>query len=119
MAVGDVAKSLEEPVLGDDVTALALDRLDDDRGDLVGRDEPVEQDLVEPAQVVDLAERGGEDPRQQRPEARVVLGLGRGQGDRTVRAAVERAQECDDVRPAGCPPGELDRGLDDFRPERS
>ena len=30
-----LAQALEEAVLGDDVAALALDRLDDDRGDLV------------------------------------------------------------------------------------
>ncbi len=49
MLVADVAQALQEPVLGDEVAALALDRLDDDRGDLVGRRELVEQDLVEPA----------------------------------------------------------------------
>ena len=53
--VADRAEALEEAVLGDDVAALALDRLDDDRRDLVGRGELVEQDLVEPAQVLDLA----------------------------------------------------------------
>ena len=47
--VADLAQALQEAVLGDDVAALALDRLDDDRGDLVGRRELVEQDLVEPA----------------------------------------------------------------------
>ena len=111
-AVADLAEPLEEPVLGDDVAALALDRLDDDRRDLVRRGELVEQDLVEPAQVVDLAERRVEDARQQRPEARVVLRLRRGQRHRAVRPAVERAEERDDVRPARRVAGELDRGLD-------
>ena len=91
----------QEAVLGDDVAALALDRLDDDRRDLVGRDELVEQDLVEPAQVVDLAERRVEDARQERPEAGVVLRLRRGQADRAVRPAVEGAEEGDDVLAAG------------------
>ena len=77
--VADRAQALEEAVLGDDVAALALDRLDDDRGDLVGRGELVEQDLVEPAQVLDLAVRRVEDARQQRPEAGVVLRLRGGQ----------------------------------------
>ena len=80
-----------------------------------GRDELVEQDLVEPAQVVDLAERRVEDAGQQRPEAGVVLRLRGGQRDRAVRPAVERAEERDDVRPAGRVAGELDRGLDDLR----
>ena len=63
MLVADPAQALEEAVLGDDVAALALDRLDDDRGDLVGRDELVEEDLVEPAQVLDPPERRVEDAR--------------------------------------------------------
>ena len=49
MLIADVAQALEEAVLGDDVAALALDRLDDDRRDLVGRRQLVEQDLIEPA----------------------------------------------------------------------
>ena len=99
MPVADLAQTLEEAVLGDDVAALALDRLDDDRRDLVGRSELVEQDLVEPAQVLDPAVRRVEDAGQERPEAGVVLGLRRGEADRAVRPAMEGAQEGDDVRP--------------------
>ena len=95
--VADLAQTLEEAVLRDDVAALALDRLDDDRRDLVGRSELVEQDLVEPAQVLDPAVRRVEHAGQQRPEPRVVLRLRRGQPDRAVRPAVERAEERDDV----------------------
>ena len=116
MLVADVAKALEEPVLGDDVAALALDRLDDDRRDLVGRRELVEQDVVEPLEVLDPPVRGVEDPRQERPEAGVVLGLRRRQRDRAIGPTVERAEERDDVRPLGGEPGELDRRLDDLRP---
>ena len=112
--VADLAQALEEAVLGDDVAALALDRLDDDRRDLVGRGELVEQDLVEPAQVLDPAVRRVEDARQQRPEAGVVLRLRGGQRDRAVGPAVERAEERDDVRPLRRVAGELDRGLDDL-----
>ena len=114
--VTDVAEALEEPVLGDDVAALALDRLDDDRRDLVGRRELVEQDVVEPLEVLDPAVRGVEDPRQQRPEAGVVLGLRGRQRDRAVGPTVERAEERDDVRPLGREPRELDRRLDDLGP---
>ena len=89
----------QEAVLRDDVAALALDRLDDDRRDLVGRRELVEQHLVEPAQVLDPAVRSVEDARQQRAEAGVVLGLRRGQRDRAIGPAVERAEEGHDVRP--------------------
>ena len=54
MLVADLAEAGHEAVLGDDVAALALDRLDDDRRDLVRRDELVEEDLVEPRQALDL-----------------------------------------------------------------
>ena len=116
MLVADPPQPLEEPVLGDDVPALALDRLDDDRRDLVGRRQPVEQDLVEPAQVLDPPERRVEDAGQQRTEVRVVLGLRCGQAHRTVGAAVEGAEERDDVRPLRREPGELDGRLDDLGP---
>ena len=109
-----LAQALEEAVLGDDVAALALDRLDDDRRDLVGGHQLVEQDLVEPAQVLDPAERRVVDAGQQRAEAGVVLGLRRGQRYRPVRPAVERAEEGDDVRPLRGVPGQLDRRLDDL-----
>ena len=81
---------------------------------LAGR-ELVEQDLVEPAEVLDPAVRRVEDARQQRPEAGVVLRLRGGQRDRAVGPAVEGAEERDDVRPLGREPGELDRRLDDLR----
>ena len=55
-----------------------------------------------------------EDARQQRPEARVVLRLRGGQGDRAIRPPVECPQERDDVRPLRGEPGELDRRLDDL-----
>ena len=112
--VADVAQPLQEAVLRDEVAALPLDRLDDDRRDLVGRGELVEQHLVEPAQVLDPSVRSVEDARQERAEAGVVLRLGRGQRDRAVGPAVERAEEGHDVRPLRREAGELDRGLDDL-----
>ena len=116
MPVADRPQSLEKAVLRDDVAALALDRLDHDRGDLVGRRELVEQDLIEPAQVLHPAERGMEDARQEWTEPGVVLRLGRGERDGSVRPAMERPEECDDVRSARRPAGQLYRGLDDLRP---
>ena len=110
--VADVAQALEEAVLGDEVAALALDRLDDDRGDLVGGRELVEQDVVEPLEVLDPAVWSVEDARQERAEAGVVLRLRRRQGDGAVGAAVEGAEEGDDVRAVRGVAGELDRGFD-------
>ena len=114
--VADAPKALEEAVLRDDVAALALDRLDDDCRDLVGRHELVEQDLVEPAQVLDAPVRRVVDARDEGPEPRVVLRLRGGERDRAVRPTVEPAEERHDVGPAGCVAGELDRGLDHLRP---
>ena len=109
-------KALEEAVLRDDVAALALDRLDDDRRDLVGRHELVEQDLVEPAQVLDVSVRRVVHARDEGPKLRVVLRLRGGERDRSVRPTVEPAEERHDVGPARCVAGELDRGLDHLRP---
>jgi hypothetical protein len=98
VAVADLAEARHEAVLGDDVAALALDRLDDDCGDFRRRNELVEEDLVEPLEALDRPERRVVDARQERPEVGVVLGLRGGQADRAVRPAVEGAQEGDDVR---------------------
>ena len=91
VAIADLAKALEEAVLRDDVAALALDRLHDDRRDLTGGHELVEEDLVEPAQVRHVPERGVIDARQQRAEAFVVLRLRGSERDRPVGPAVEPA----------------------------
>ncbi len=42
-----LAQPLQELIGRDDVAALALDRLDDDRGDFVGRDEVHEQLMLD------------------------------------------------------------------------
>ena len=45
MPVAELAQGAEPPGGREHVAALAEDRLDDDRGDLRRRDEPLEQDL--------------------------------------------------------------------------
>ena len=97
MLVADPAQARQEPRLRHDVAALALDGLDDDGGDLVGGHQPLEQHLVEPAQVLDPPERRVIHARQQRAEARVVLGLDRGQAHGAIGPAVEATQERDQV----------------------
>ena len=79
MLVADLAQAPDEAFFGDDVAALALDRLQDYRGDLFRRDELVEQHFVEPLEIRDVAERGVDDARQHRPEPGVVLRLRGGQ----------------------------------------
>src|SRR5690606_15924427 len=97
--VADSAQTLQEAILGDDVAALALDRLDDHRRDLARRYEALEENLVEPAQILDLPVWGMEDPGQQRPEASVVLRLRRRERHRPIGPAMESAQEGHDVGP--------------------
>ncbi len=107
---------------GDDEPALALQRLDDDRGDAVGRHGGREEVLdarhprgdraalvgavVAVAEAVRVAHVVH--PGQEGPHALAVLRLARGQGDRAVGAAVEAPGEGDDLGAPGGPPGQLD-----------
>ena len=45
MTLRQLAEPLQELIGRDEIAALALDRLDDDRGDFIGRDE-VDEDLL-------------------------------------------------------------------------
>ena len=85
--VGQLAQAGEEAGGRNADAAFALDRLDQDGGRLVvdQRDDGAE-----------VAERGVAEAGQQRADALVVLGLGRG-GDGAVGAAVEAALEGDDL----------------------
>ena len=74
LSIADAAQAREEVVVGYDVAALALDRLDDDRGDLVGRDEAFEHAVLELVET-GAAERHVVDAGEHRPEAGVVLRL--------------------------------------------
>ncbi len=76
--VADLAQARQEGVVRDDVAALALDGLDEDRRELLGGHEALEDALLE------LVEAGAAvghvvDAGHERPEARVVLGLRPGQ----------------------------------------
>ena len=59
----------------------------------VGRHDLLEEDVLEPVEVVDVAEGRVVDTRQERTEAGVVGGLGGGQRERAHGAPVEAAQE--------------------------
>jgi hypothetical protein len=73
--VADTPQARQERVIGDDVPALALDWLHDDRRDLVRGNETLEDARLQLVQAC-AAERDMDHAGQQRPEAGVVLGLG-------------------------------------------
>ena len=106
-----------------DVAALALDRLDQDRGDFRRRHAALEQhaDVVEHRRAlvgageqrpVRIRVRHVGDARHRREEALLLRVLARGEGERAHRAAVEAAEETDEARAAGDVARQLDRGLD-------
>ena len=83
----DLAQPLQEDVGRHDVAALALDRLDDDRRDFVGRDEVDEQLLLDESQALRRARR----PARGRPDSdsswRTARGRCRARTARTRAAA--------------------------------
>src|SRR5262249_5590194 len=116
--VADAAQPQEELWPGDDVAALALDGLDEDRGDLLGRDAVLEQRLdgrhvlwmrvrIVEGQVVPAGHG--------RAEAPPVVHLAGREADARVRAAVEAALECDDALTPRGAARELDRALHGLR----
>ena len=126
VGVGDLAQPAQEARRRHDVAALAEDGLDDERGDLVGEDDLVEEQVeallpVAGAGVdgVGAAGRpiavrvvGVVDGAGQRLEVAAIDVLGAGQRHGLRGPAVEAAAEGDDGRPAGRHPGQLDGGLD-------
>ena len=114
----------EEPVRRHEVAALALDRLDQDRGDLARRHVAGEQhvlDVVEDG--LALVGAGEQRPvvvrirhvghaRHRREEPLLLGVLARGERQRAHRPAVEPAEEADEARPPGDVAGELERALD-------
>ena len=120
MPSGQLSQALEKLVGRDHVAALALNRLDDNRRHLIGRDEMREQlmlDVIDAHRRAVLGRRTRRrpvtvrewrvvDPRHQRPEPATLDRLARRQRERSHAAAVESAEKRDDVLAAGRVAGE-------------
>ena len=112
-----------KPVGRHEVTALALQRLDQDRGHLGRRHVALEQhaDVVEhrlalvrarEQRPVRIRVRHVRDARHRRREALLLRVLARRERQRAHRAAVEAAEEADEARPAGDVARQLERAFD-------
>ena len=125
-----------------DVSPLALNRLDENGGHLVGSHQPMKQVLLDCRHALDAAVTVGEMLRtlaavgvagvrhagNERPEAAPLGDFARGERERPHRAAVERAEKGDHLLPlrviAGQFEGRLDRlgpriGEEDFLGKRA
>jgi hypothetical protein len=118
VVAAELAHTREELRRRDDEAALALHRLDHDRGDVLCGDLRHEgalecrQRLAGARAAVVLRERDAVDVRRERAEAGLVrMGLGR-EGQRQQRASVEAALECDHRRSLRVRASELDGVLD-------
>jgi hypothetical protein len=123
VAVADAAKLLKEVVGSDDVAAFSLDGLEDDRGDLFRWEDGLEEAILDVAGTVECeglllggaagstAIRVGvtdmRDAGNEGGEAAFLLGLRAGERECAHGAAVEAAEEADDVLAAGVVTGEL------------
>ena len=117
-----LAQPLEKLLRRDDIAAFALNRLDHDRRDFVGRDEVHEDLILDEVEALGRAVLGLQaeraaiairirrviHARHHRPEAAPLNRLARGQRQRAHRAAVKAAEKRDDVLPPGGIPRELD-----------
>ena len=126
VALADGSQFVEELGRRHDVAAFALDGLDEDGGDLFGREDRLEELVFEDLDAFDVAgvrllavsaavavgvgDVG--DAAGQRSEALFLDGLGAGERERAHGAAVEAAEEGDELVAAGVIAGQLEGGLD-------
>ena len=89
--------------VGGHVDALALDRLDEESGDLARRQRPLERGKI--------VERDRRAARQQRLESAAEIRV-LGQRQRAIGETVERMRAMNDARPPGGAAREFDRGFD-------
>src|SRR5205814_8731137 len=124
VAVADATNLLEEVVGGDDVAAFALDGLENDGGDLFGREDGFEELVFDVACAVEgegfLLFRAADsaavgvwvgdvgDAWDERGETPFLLGLGARNRERAHGASVKGAEEADDVLASGVIAGDFE-----------
>src|SRR4029077_7474249 len=129
VAIAQVAEVSQIPRRRHDVASLALDWLDENCGNAVGRDFLGEQLLLDPrrappgalrlaAAILATVAIGVGDVMnlgQEGREARALHRLARGQTEAAIAPAVEGAEEADDGGTASRVAGQLDRAFDRLR----
>ncbi len=106
--VAEPAQARQEVRRRDDVPALALDRLDEDRRQLFGRADGLQEGL----DAVEVAVAGVVDLGDQRGEAAALQGLGTAERHGAVGPPVEGVHEGEGPVAACVPPGQLEGRLD-------
>ena len=115
-----LAEAVEERRRRDEVAAFALDRLHDNRGDFVRRDQVREELIFDVGEALGRGRVGAcgairvrirrvEHARHERAEAAALDRLACRERQRPHRTAVEGAQERDDALPPRVVAGQLDR----------
>ena len=124
MSVANPAQCLEKSVAGRVKTSLALNRLDNEGGDIVGRDSHFKkrfqsgQGVVLADPVIRNGERCVKDFTGKRPERVLVRGYFAGETHGQQGTAVKAAVECNDAASAGIGARDFYGVLDRFRTRR-
>src|SRR5262249_50925201 len=96
--IADSAQLLEERMRRNQIATLSLNRLDDDRGDFLGRDKSVEELVLDVGGVaVGRMVYAGD----QRAETAPLCQVARRQGEGAHRTAMETAVESDELIASG------------------
>ena len=108
--VGDLLQAREEVLIRNHVAALTLNRLHNERGDLVARDRSRNDALLKFVETL-TAERHVKKAWGERPKVGVILRLGVGERQRAERAPVEAANESNDPLTTRHVARQLNRGF--------
>src|ERR1700686_4471902 len=127
MAIADAPQFLHEDPRSHNIPAFALYRLDEDRRHFLGSERGLEQLFFNEARAaqrktvrilracgpaINIGITHMRHPWYERGKTPPLLGLGRGQRERSHGSSMKRAQECDYVLPLGVIARQLQRALD-------